>query len=334
MHIYHIARNGDEIGQMEEEGLIKKAAEGFFLPNDLVWTAGMPQWEPIETLLKARGIPLLVKPVSTAGGIQLDQRKAPVTETPKTMRGQAFQHESEESSSLWSPFGCAVYGFFLGFPFGAMLISKNWTELGEHSRAQSTRPWIYSGLFLMFLMPIGSSFFSGESSLVLAVAAWLIGYALWMLKSWNEFRNVLERRRGLRFQRRPFTWECLKASGISIFVALAGAKASTIIVTPETLKTFASFNKLIPAQLRQRSKSNGWSKTTEVKLYNNCISQLAHFHEEVSNVEVSKQICACATGRICGSMTEHQYLTKLITDADPLMTELDTCIKEGTSASQ
>ncbi len=53
MSVYHVGRNGVEIAQISEAELHKIAGKEF-LPTDVVWTAGMPAWQSVETFLNSR----------------------------------------------------------------------------------------------------------------------------------------------------------------------------------------------------------------------------------------------------------------------------------------
>jgi hypothetical protein len=44
---YHVGRDGQQFGQFTEEQIRQGLESGRFLPSDLVWREGMPQWKPL-----------------------------------------------------------------------------------------------------------------------------------------------------------------------------------------------------------------------------------------------------------------------------------------------
>lgn len=45
----HIARNNQQLGQFSEEEVRRGLQDGQFLPTDLGWKEGMPEWQPLST---------------------------------------------------------------------------------------------------------------------------------------------------------------------------------------------------------------------------------------------------------------------------------------------
>jgi len=55
---YHVARDNQQLGVFSNEEVESRLASGEFLPSDLVWTEGMPQWQPArEVFAVASGTP-------------------------------------------------------------------------------------------------------------------------------------------------------------------------------------------------------------------------------------------------------------------------------------
>lgn len=56
---YHVARNGQQLGVLTDSDIIQKIASGELGRNDLVWTEGMDQWQPISNViaLGSEGMP-------------------------------------------------------------------------------------------------------------------------------------------------------------------------------------------------------------------------------------------------------------------------------------
>ena len=44
---YHVARNDQQLGQYEQEALVGQIRQGQLLPDDLCWTEGMSEWQPL-----------------------------------------------------------------------------------------------------------------------------------------------------------------------------------------------------------------------------------------------------------------------------------------------
>jgi len=57
---YHAARNNQQLGTFTKEDLRTRYNRGEILPTDLLWTEGMPTWQPASQVLGA--------PVAPAGG--------------------------------------------------------------------------------------------------------------------------------------------------------------------------------------------------------------------------------------------------------------------------
>jgi len=56
---YHIARNNQQLGAFSKEDLLARYNRAEILPTDLVWTEGMPTWQPASQIFGA--------PVAPAG---------------------------------------------------------------------------------------------------------------------------------------------------------------------------------------------------------------------------------------------------------------------------
>lgn len=66
MH-YHIARDGQQLGQFSEEDLSAGLFEGRYLTTDLAWTEGMAEWRPLGEIM-GQGVSVLRQP--TAAGVR------------------------------------------------------------------------------------------------------------------------------------------------------------------------------------------------------------------------------------------------------------------------
>lgn len=50
---YHLARDGAQLGTFAEGEVVSGLAAGRFLPDDLLWTEGMTDWQPVRTRFQA-----------------------------------------------------------------------------------------------------------------------------------------------------------------------------------------------------------------------------------------------------------------------------------------
>jgi len=50
---YHVARNNQQLGAFPKEDLLARYNRGEILPTDLVWTEGMPTWQPASQVFGA-----------------------------------------------------------------------------------------------------------------------------------------------------------------------------------------------------------------------------------------------------------------------------------------
>jgi hypothetical protein len=62
--------------------------------------------------------------------------------------------EKSTSVALWSPGVAAVLGLFFTPILGAWLHAKNWTELGEETKAKRSMFWVYGGALIVILFTI------------------------------------------------------------------------------------------------------------------------------------------------------------------------------------
>ena len=47
---YHVSRNGQQLGQYEQDAVIAQIRDGQLLPEDLGWTEGMAEWQPLKQI--------------------------------------------------------------------------------------------------------------------------------------------------------------------------------------------------------------------------------------------------------------------------------------------
>lgn len=66
--VYHIGRNGGQLGQFKEEDIRQGLAAGQFLTSDLVWREGMPQWLPMTEVFGFAAAAAISAPMVSHGG--------------------------------------------------------------------------------------------------------------------------------------------------------------------------------------------------------------------------------------------------------------------------
>ncbi len=79
MH-YHVARDGQQLGQISEEDLRAGLFDGRYLTTDLAWKEGMAQWTPLGELLGAPRAAVARRQPSGPGSIS----SAPLGEPPRS----------------------------------------------------------------------------------------------------------------------------------------------------------------------------------------------------------------------------------------------------------
>jgi type II secretory pathway pseudopilin PulG len=62
---YHVAQNGEKIGPLEKEEVLRRLIAGELKPNDLGWHEGLAEWEPLSKLIPPPQPP----PLATGSGV-------------------------------------------------------------------------------------------------------------------------------------------------------------------------------------------------------------------------------------------------------------------------
>jgi hypothetical protein len=106
---YHVARNGQQLGVLSSTDISLKLSTGDLSPQDLAWTEGMTNWQPISTIsgLAAGGPPSLPDEVNpyAAPRAEISVKRG----TPLSGSGWA-QPFSTSSSSFPQLFASALPG--------------------------------------------------------------------------------------------------------------------------------------------------------------------------------------------------------------------------------
>lgn len=66
---HHIARNGQQLGVYAEEEIQPGLVTGRFLPDDLFWTEGMAEWQPLSTRFAVPAAPAAFAAAETAAPV-------------------------------------------------------------------------------------------------------------------------------------------------------------------------------------------------------------------------------------------------------------------------
>jgi hypothetical protein len=91
---YHIGRNGSQLGSFPEEEIRSGLQNGTFLPEDLAWKEGMPEWQPLSVVMP--GTP--TSPV--AGTLSLEKAAG---STPGGPMGSGSPSSSPQPAAPYSP---------------------------------------------------------------------------------------------------------------------------------------------------------------------------------------------------------------------------------------
>jgi len=129
---------------------------------------------------------------------------------------------SSPAPALWNPNAAAMWSLLLTPAFGAFLHMKNWTALGEHGKADTSRKWFIGLVAAMVVLSIVSIWLP-ESKLLSAFGR---GAGIGMLVAWYvgsgkpQVAYVLGRY-GKTYPRRG--WLSAVLLGIAAMVALLAA---------------------------------------------------------------------------------------------------------------
>ncbi len=75
---YHIARNGQQLGVFSEAEMQPGISTGRFLPDDLFWAEGMPDWQPLNSRFAVAVAPPVFSSAAAAAG-SFNPYAAPLT---------------------------------------------------------------------------------------------------------------------------------------------------------------------------------------------------------------------------------------------------------------
>lgn len=101
---YHVAKNGAQLGQLSEQDIINRLASGELSSDDLCWTDGMGDWQPLGTKFRS--------PVSSpAPDASINPYAAPVS---NVLRAPGPAPEIEQASRLTRLGSALLENFIFG----------------------------------------------------------------------------------------------------------------------------------------------------------------------------------------------------------------------------
>lgn len=133
---WHFSINGNQSGPVSSSELKQLASSGKLSQTDLIWKNGMQDWIPagkVKGLFSVQANPASPPPMPP-----------PISPQP------AVRPQGGMPPSLWDPEAAALWSLLFTPIFGCFLITKNWTRLGEDSRAKSSMLWLGGSVVLVF----------------------------------------------------------------------------------------------------------------------------------------------------------------------------------------
>lgn len=118
---YHIARDGTQLGTFADTEVVAGLSTGRFLPEDLVWTEGMTDWQPVRARFQVPAIGGTASPVLVGSG-PYNPYAAPVANVMPATTASNLQ-----LASLGKRFGAFMLDglaatVLMGIPYGVMMV--------------------------------------------------------------------------------------------------------------------------------------------------------------------------------------------------------------------
>ena len=163
---WHFSINGNQSGPVSSSELKQLASSGKLSQTDLIWKNGMQDWVPAG---KVKGLfsvqantaspPPMPPPISPQPAVRPQGGMPPSFSPPPSLPPQPNTERTNQPHSLgltelvsplWDPEAAALWSLLFTPIFGCFLITKNWTRLGEDSRAKSSMLWLGGSVVLVF----------------------------------------------------------------------------------------------------------------------------------------------------------------------------------------
>jgi uncharacterized RDD family membrane protein YckC len=114
---YHVAKNGAQLGQMSEEEIASRLASGELSNNDLCWTDGMGEWQPLGSKFRA---PAAMPPPAAAAPASINPYAAPASNVLRTPGAAEAFELADRGTRLGASF---IEGFVFLLAASPMIIA-------------------------------------------------------------------------------------------------------------------------------------------------------------------------------------------------------------------
>jgi hypothetical protein len=208
MRQYHIGREGRQYGPFAAEQIPAMLAEGQIQPDDLCWTEGMAEWQPVSTVFR------------TSPGAPPSRPR--VTETPPAPPAP------QTNGALWNPALAIWWSLFLTPAFGAFLHARNWKALGVPAKAKTSMVWFVVFMVGAFLCNFFNLYANEDSVLVVLSFVWLLFFVWLFVFALPQVRYV-KKNLGENYPRRPWLAPVLIAFVAAIAIGVAAGLTGVLL---------------------------------------------------------------------------------------------------------
>lgn len=145
---YHVAQNGTQLGVLSEQDIVNRLASGQLSNEDLFWTDGMADWQPLGSKFRA---PSAFPPPSPAVPASINPYAAPASNVLRA----STSRDSLELATRLSRLGSAMLENFI---FGLCAVPLIFSGVLEGSAASTQPPEVnmalvgLSGLLILGLI--------------------------------------------------------------------------------------------------------------------------------------------------------------------------------------
>lgn len=121
---YHVAQNGTQLGVLSEQDIVNRLASGKLSNEDLFWTDGMADWQPLGSKFRA---PSAFSPPSAAAPASINPYAAPASNVLRAPGAGEALELADRSTRLGASF---IEGFVFLLAASPMIISVAAMESG------------------------------------------------------------------------------------------------------------------------------------------------------------------------------------------------------------
>ena len=207
---WYYSSGGERLGPVGSRELKSLASSGDLRPDDLVWKEGMGEWQPASKLKK-----LFPPAESRPEPVRFEEVGAAPPSLPPTAEGRPAPTTEGASASaapaLWTPKWLGLLSLFFSWGFGAFLVAKNWTAMGEPARSKVSMRWFY-GFLAWIAFCVVTTPFDLPTRLFWFVACGI--FVAWMVKDLTPHKKSVEERFGEDFPRKGWGMPILAGVGV------------------------------------------------------------------------------------------------------------------------